>query len=754
MKLNQRSKKSAACGLTAAMCLSLLFTSGQPDAARAAETDPEEVAVTLSSPVIDAEKGQVTWDCIYFGNYWQKKYIPQPGNAPEEGEEDVVHTDDDGTKYIVRADKSCYKYEPIKWRVLSVSQDGTDAFLMADKTLDGKAFHDHYSETFTKNSVTWENSDVRTWLNGAFMTTAFSEEEQKAIKTTQIENLSYSSYYDGDAETSAKDGMPTEDRIYLPSLDDMVNKKYGFINNFNPTGDVTEHGFSETEVRKAEATDFAKSGEDGYKTGGYLLRTLSLFDGYVFGTDGGEISVTQLFGTTVDDPGHGVRPVLHLDLAKTDLWKYAGKVKQDQTEIAPDATPAVPTERPTAQPDVTMTPGQTYPKNPMVHETDLKKNTWDCIYFGNYYRTKITPSVLALSADDDTMQTDEKGNKYIVRREQGYYQYEPIKWRVLSINEDGTDAFVMADEVVDLTKYYHDDSVEITWEKSDARAWLNDAFMKTAFTEAESNAIKESTVMTADNQWSNEPGGNDTKDKIYLPSIEEMLETSYGFSSVSDEEDTRRVATTDFASVGGMTKDPLSGWMVYWLRSPGMKKGYPAQVGDLMGGEINKEIDVLMNTSKANLGIRPVMHVDLSNTTLWKYAGQVTPEGVVVPKEEDASASPSPDPTVKPDPTKKPQSTVKKPGKPAIKKLKNVKGKKVTVTLSKKVSGATGYQVAYAAKSSMKGQKIKSFKGTKVTVKSLKKKKTYYFRVRAYTKKNGKTVHGSWGSKKKIKIKK
>ena len=126
-----------------------------------------------------------------------------------------------------------------------------------------------------------------------------------------------------------------------------------------------------------------------------------------------------------------------------------------------------------------------------------------------------------------------------------------------------------------------------------------------------------------------------------------------------------------------------------------------------------------------------------------------------------------PDSTVKPStPTKKPGSSakpavptnkpkqvqVKKPGKPTIKSLKNKKGKKVTVSLKKKVSGATGYQLAYAVKSSMKGKKIKSFKGTSVTVKGLKKKKTYYFCLRAYTKKNGKTVYGDWGKKKRIKI--
>lgn len=124
--------------------------------------------------------------------------------------------------------------------------------------------------------------------------------------------------------------------------------------------------------------------------------------------------------------------------------------------------------------------------------------------------------------------------------------------------------------------------------------------------------------------------------------------------------------------------------------------------------------------------------------------------------------SPQPQRTQKPQPQEtpspQPQKTVKpditKPAGPNIKKLKNKSGKKVTVTLSKKVSGATGYQVAYAVKSSMKGQKIKSFRGISVTVKGLKKKKIYYFRVRVYVKKNGKRIYGRWGKKKKIKIKK
>lgn len=474
-------------------------------------------------------------------------------------------------------------------------------------------------------------------------------------------------------------------------------------------------------------------------------------------TDVGSIPMEPLFVGETNAVDRGIRPVLHLDLTKTDCWSYAGKVRQDKEEFSPGATPVAPTMSPTEPPSVTMAPGQRYPKNPEINSSDLTKNTWDCIYFGNFYNTKITPSSMSLAGEDDVLKTDEKNNPYLTRREQGYFQYEPIKWRVLSISEDATDAFLIADKVVDLARYYEDGSVEITWEKSDIRQWLNSEFVDKAFTENEKDHIKETTVETADNKWSGEPGGNDTIDKIYLPSIEEMLEPAYGFSSDETEADTRRVNCTAYVSKGGSARTDYFDTTIYWLRSPGTKKGYPAKIGHWGEGAIPTEPEILESNSSVNLGVRPVMHVDLSDTTIWKYAGKVSPKGVVEPVKE--SVSPTPNPTAKPTPavqtpkpTKEPQ--IKKPGKPSIKQLKNIKGKKVKVTLTKKISGATGYQVAYAANSSMKKQKVKSFKATSVTIKGLKKKKTYYFRVRAYKKQSGKTVYGSWGKEKRIKIKK
>ena len=101
---------------------------------------------------------------------------------------------------------------------------------------------------------------------------------------------------------------------------------------------------------------------------------------------------------------------------------------------------------------------------------------------------------------------------------------------------------------------------------------------------------------------------------------------------------------------------------------------------------------------------------------------------------------------------------VKQPKQVKLKSVKNNKKKAVTVKW-KKVKGATGYQVKYARnKKFTKGKKVKTIKDAKkasLTIKKLKKNKTYFVKVRAYTiGKDGKKVYGDWSNVKKIKIKK
>lgn len=106
------------------------------------------------------------------------------------------------------------------------------------------------------------------------------------------------------------------------------------------------------------------------------------------------------------------------------------------------------------------------------------------------------------------------------------------------------------------------------------------------------------------------------------------------------------------------------------------------------------------------------------------------------------------------------------PGKTSISKLKAGK-KSVKATWKKQTGDTTGYQIQYSTKSSFSGAKtVNISKNTSVskTIKSLKSKKKYYFRIRtyketgiSYTDENSNTVnrvfYSAWSSKKSVKVK-
>ncbi len=114
--------------------------------------------------------------------------------------------------------------------------------------------------------------------------------------------------------------------------------------------------------------------------------------------------------------------------------------------------------------------------------------------------------------------------------------------------------------------------------------------------------------------------------------------------------------------------------------------------------------------------------------------------------------------TQSPAPVNKPTTpakvTVKKT---TLKSAKNAKGKKLVVKWGKNTAG-NGYQIQYStSKKFAKGNKTKTIsknKTTSYTIKKLKKKKTYYVRIRTYKKVSGKTYYSEWSSVKKVKIKK
>lgn len=331
-------------------------------------------------------------------------------------------------------------------------------------------------------------------------------------------------------------------------------------------------------------------------------------------------------------------------------------------------------------------------------EITYDKTTWDCIWFGNYYQSNSTTK-------------------------------EPIKWRVLSV--DGNDAFVWADKILDC-KRYHSIYEDVTWEKCEVRGWLNNDFLNTAFSTSEIPAIKITKVINDGNVDWNMEASDDTYDKIYLLSITEAKNTSYGFSTNYKENDMgRRGLPTPYSMEKGIyvsKHEEWLGWSSTWLRSPGRNSSEAAYIsysGYIIegGGWVNNY----------ETGIRPVMHIDLSLTSMWNYAGTVSSDGVVkevVPKEENVTTNNS-DKTTS---SNKDKSYTSKPGTKKIltKKLslkagkKKVKaGKKLTIKVKYFPKNVTYKKVKWSvsnkkwASISSKGvfKAKKAGKGRSVTVK-------------------------------------
>ncbi len=164
---------------------------------------------------------------------------------------------------------------------------------------------------------------------------------------------------------------------------------------------------------------------------------------------------------------------------------------------------------------------------------------------------------------------------------------EPIEWLVLVNNRYSL--FVISRYVLDC-KPYNEVMEDITWETCDLRAWLNDEFYNTAFNEKEKENILTATISTTENFWYGTAGGNDTQDKVFLLSMEDMMNPSYGFYEKSSDYGyqyksgeksvllNRRAAPTPYAIAQGaltstkkkyQTEAGEDSCLYYWLRSAG-----------------------------------------------------------------------------------------------------------------------------------------------------------------------------------------
>lgn len=247
-------------------------------------------------------KSVSTWDCIWFGNYYQND-INNDGRIDD-------------------SDKT-----PIKWRVLNITDD--ELFLLSDKILDYK----WYGRT---NDTVWGNSMIRSWLNGYdssknsdkinfstenFYNIAFTEDEKKNICDTHVHT---------EGTNGVSGGNDTVDKVFLLSREEVTNKEYGFHGK-KSDGDPS---------RQAIQTEYSSSNREVFilpeanQPFTYLLRTPDYHKTYKRTGLAASVWGSGLVADATDATGgwglvnfRGIRPAIKLK--KKGNYKYAGIVRSD-----------------------------------------------------------------------------------------------------------------------------------------------------------------------------------------------------------------------------------------------------------------------------------------------------------------------------------------------------------------------------------------------------------------------------------------
>lgn len=164
-----------------------------------------------------------------------------------------------------------------------------------------------------------------------------------------------------------------------------------------------------------------------------------------------------------------------------------------------------------------------------------------------------------------------------------WFKFEWISWTIL----DKSKGLLLCDMIIDSQEYYLDKNNRTksgktiypnNYEYSTIRAWLNENFYNTAFTQAQKDLIKNTTVdnsarssnpnnnATYWNKGANIYACSNTQDKIYLLSVQEATNSAYGLSSKWDEKDvSRQKNATDYAQSQGCMIKSVKNPKGYWL---------------------------------------------------------------------------------------------------------------------------------------------------------------------------------------------
>ena len=162
---------------------------------------------------------------------------------------------------------------------------------------------------------------------------------------------------------------------------------------------------------------------------------------------------------------------------------------------------------------------------------------------------------------------------------------EPIEWII--VKREGTRARVLSKYALDAMKYSRFDTA--TWESSEIRRWLNDEFLKTAFTQEEEAVIAQRYVDLG-------KGKRNTQDKVFLMCRQDV-------EAVWPELEGRAAQATPYALSKEMPYTNEKGECRWWLCfSNNRKKGDSVRYDGKFSSDPVKTY---------TLGVRPAMWINL-----------------------------------------------------------------------------------------------------------------------------------------------
>lgn len=463
-----------------------------------------------------------------------------------------------------------FKIEPIQWRVLS-ENDGI-LLVMSEKLIDARAFNQEFT------AVTWETCTLRQWLNGVFYNEAFNAAEQEKIFTTSLVNADNPWH-------GTSGGNDTTDKVFLLSYSEVLNPAYGFSADY----------LEDDAARRTQGTDYSKSRglqvctESPYPGNSkWLLRSPGFYE-----NDAGNVYCSGFVNNDnndVKDAGNGVRPVMRIE--KPDITvKTITFGSYPQTRVTNERLIEVLNSQPLGADDT----------------VTFRASKYKRVYFTGYTQVVNGP----LSPSPEAGYQDDNG--YFVNTVY-WFKFEPVRWRVLS-NNNG-ELLVLADKILD-SKPYHNVKTSVTWETCDARTWLNESFYYEAFNADERALIKPSVLVNEDNPIYGTDAGNDTIDKIFLLSFNEMWNPAYGFIPMQPDpyaqDEAREGQGTDYAKCMNLwvNQDAFIGNSYWYLRSPARDQSDVGYCGT-DGQVCTHGRGTVANTY---IGTRPAMRVKLNYST-------------------------------------------------------------------------------------------------------------------------------------------